>query len=219
MKIQRYYHSCLLVTEGDAKILFDPGSYSFMPGRAKPESFSGIDALFITHNHADHMLPDVIKTIVHNNSCKVYGNQEVAAALREQGIEAEVLTHKQAVRIGDMTIEAFTAEHGPIPHANPQNTAFIVNDRFLHPGDSLDPALLAFPQMDVLALPMGAPWMRLVDGLKFAKDMRPKKAIAIHDGIYQDAFNESFAPRITTWLKEDGIEFFPLGTPEDSLEI
>jgi len=49
MKITKYIHSCVLVEDGNTKVLFDPGYMSFVEGMVKPEDFSDISAVILTH--------------------------------------------------------------------------------------------------------------------------------------------------------------------------
>src|SRR5258708_7462731 len=55
MRIYKYIHSCLLVEEGDDKILFDPGTFSFVEGKVSPATFKDISTVVITHPHPDHV--------------------------------------------------------------------------------------------------------------------------------------------------------------------
>ena len=49
MKITKFGHSCLLVEEGGARILLDPGKYSILQNNVE-----NVDAIVITHEHQDH---------------------------------------------------------------------------------------------------------------------------------------------------------------------
>ncbi|MBI3115574.1 MAG: MBL fold metallo-hydrolase [Candidatus Kerfeldbacteria bacterium] len=103
-----------------------------------------------------------------------------------------------------------------MPSAVPLNVAFVVNDRFLHPGDSLQANV---NQTEVLCLPTAAPWGTALQFLELAERLRPRIAIPIHDGSMKGFYLERiyelmFAPR----LKAAGIEFRPL-KPDEPLEL
>ena len=62
MQITKFGHSCLLVTDGDAKILIDPGTFS-----AGFEPLTDLTAILITHQHADHLDLDRLPAVVAAN--------------------------------------------------------------------------------------------------------------------------------------------------------
>jgi L-ascorbate metabolism protein UlaG (beta-lactamase superfamily) len=51
MKIYKYLHSCLVFEQDGYKLLFDPGNFTFIEDREKPENFADVDAMIITHIH------------------------------------------------------------------------------------------------------------------------------------------------------------------------
>ncbi len=60
--------------------------------------------------------------------------------------------------------------------------------------------------------------MRLSDALAFAKKLKPKKVIPIHDVILKDFALDRIYTIVQTKLKEAGIEFYPLKLGE-KLEV
>lgn len=219
MKIQRHYHSCIEITEGDSKILIDPGTFCFLPGRAKPEQFIGIQGIFISHNHADHTDPEAIKTILLNNACKIYSNQDVATLLKKEGVAVEVLKDNQPIHIGSLEVLPFAAQHGEVLVPIPQNTAFFVNKKYLHPGDSFDTVMYQYAGVEVLGLPIAAPWMNVIQGREFLRGMKPKHIITMHDAIVADAFVDRVRMMFSTEAATEGVECHTLVDPKESLEI
>ena len=53
-----------------------------------------------------------------------------------------------------------------------------------HPGDSLT---VPEQRVDVLCVPVCAPWMRGAEGIDFARAVGAPRNLAIHDRIYSDA--------------------------------
>ena len=52
MRITKYEHACLLLTVGDESIVIDPGSF------LSPIEPTGVIAVVVTHEHADHWTPE-----------------------------------------------------------------------------------------------------------------------------------------------------------------
>ena len=137
MTIAKYIHSCLLVEENGKRILIDPGTFSFIEGKVRPEDFTSIDAILVTHEHGDHMAPDAINTILKNNPDAVaYGYGAVADALRKANVaRVETLTEGKT-EIAGIAVEVIPARHESIPFPVPVNAAYIIGEKLLHPGDS-----------------------------------------------------------------------------------
>ena len=207
MKISKFLHSCVVLEEAGETILIDPGVFSFIEGKISPDIFTGISAVLITHEHDDHFYPEALRVILENNKdAEIYANRSVAARLEQEGIAARIIEHK--VELGEFVIEAIPALHGPLPRPVPENTAFLINKSVLHPGDSLDKALLGL-KVETLLLPVSAPWLKLVEVVDFAAALKPKTAVPIHDGFLKDFFRERLYKNCDNALKQSGILFMP----------
>ena len=218
MNISKYIHSCILVEEGTEKILIDPGPFSFLEGKVNPEDFTGIGTILITHKHYDHYDADALKIILRNNpGAQIFCNQDTARALQEAGITAELLEDGVITR-GSFTIKAFFAEHEPLPIPVPTNTAFLINDTFLHPGDSFDESLFK-TTATVLALPVAVPWLTIVAALDFAVRYKPEHVIPVHDGFVIDFFTKRSYALWDTLLTEKGITFHALEKPGECIKL
>ena len=219
MRIEKYIHACLLVEDGGTRILFDPGKFSFMEGGTKPEHFRGLAAIVVTHEHADHMDDQSLKTIVANNpGAPVFGNSSIRERLAEKGIDVEV--HESGTRtIGAIQLRAIVATHANLLNATPpRNVGYVVNDRLLHPGDSFDESLDACRGIEILALPVMAPWCTELQVAAFAVSLAPKVAIPIHDGYAKDFFRKSRYENYGKYFAQHGIEFIGLDAVGAALE-
>ena len=189
MRVTKFIHSCLLVEQGDERLLFDPGKFSFIEGKVKPEQFTGITAILITHSHPDHADADALKRIVAGNpTAVVLTNSETRKKLAEAGIQAEVFeTGKRG--LGHFRLEAFDAPHAAILGSDPpQNTAYLVDEVLLNPGDSYSENITRFAGVPVLVLPVMAPWTTELGTADFAVRIRPRHAIPVHDGYSKEFF-------------------------------
>ena len=216
MRVRKFLHSCLLLEKGEDKILFDPGKFSFVESPATPASqnvsaadFTDLKAVIITHSHPDHMDDEALKVIMENNSGAVlYGNAGIAASLQPKGLRVE-LFEEGTKQIGEFKVDAFEARHEKIVAAKiPPNTAYVVDDTFLNPGDSYAYSLDALRgRFDVLALPVMAPWCSEIDAAGFAARMNAKRVLPIHDGYVKDFFLRMRYDNWETHFSAQGVKF------------
>lgn len=202
MKITKLGHSCLIVEEGSARILIDPGGWT-----SGLESVRDINGILITHEHQDHVSLPAVQTLLKNNpGIPTYTNHSVVEILKKEGVAAHVLEDGESADIKGVTITGSGSEHAlihkdwPCPH----NTGYFIGERLFHPGDAL---MVPKRPVEVLALPVIAPWMTLSDGIEFAKAVKPKICFPIHDAMLR-------ADRMGPWrllpgelLPKSGIEF------------
>ncbi len=188
MRISKFIHSCLLFELEGEQLLFDPGNYSFIESRVTPETFRDVSTVVITHSHPDHLALEPLKQILALSGADVVTNGEAAAILQGEGIDATTIEE------GTLTAGAFTLRAIPTPHEAiladtvPRHTAFLVNDRVLNCGDSFADPLLPYAGVEVLILPVMAPFLTEVGAAAFARRMRPRQVIPVHDGYAKDFF-------------------------------
>lgn len=220
MRITKYIHSCLLIEKEADKILFDPGKFSFAEGKVKPGQFNDLSAIILTHCHPDHIDDDSLKEIIDNNQAAVVlANTEIAGKLAEKDITVEVFETGTRT-VGNFSLEAFDAPHEKLlADEIPQNTAYIVDKIFVHPGDSLSASVLERSGTKILALPIMAPWETELQTFEFAKKMSPKFVVPIHDGYAKDFFLESRYQTFLKFLKRENIEFQWMNNAGDFFEV
>ncbi len=218
MRIYKYLHSCLVIEENGKRLLIDPGAFSFVEGMLKPQDIGPVDAILLTHQHLDHYYPDALKIILALHSAPIFTNAEIAALAKQQGIDCHVMNPGEIREVEGFIIEAFQAPHGAVPAAIPENTAFRINKKILHSGDSIEVPFEAVRGTEVLALPVAAPWSRLVDVIAFAHAIQPKIAIPVHDAILKDFMLERVYAMCKAKLEEQGIAFRPLASTAEFVE-
>ncbi len=176
MKITKFAHSCLLVEEGSAKIILDPGNFS-----TKQNEVKNVDAVLITHSHPDHFDLQSIKAILSGNpNAKIFTTTEVGAALDKEKIAYSLLGHGQSTIVKGVKIEGFGEKHALIYQTIPvaANTGYMIGGRLFHPGDALT---VPSSKVEILALPLTAPWMKISECIDYAKSIKPKNCFPIHD--------------------------------------
>jgi L-ascorbate metabolism protein UlaG (beta-lactamase superfamily) len=178
MKITKFGHSCLLVEEKETRIIIDPGSFSSLQNGVQ-----NIDAVLISHEHQDHLdifsLQNIIKS---NPQAIIYSNKTVAEKLSIENIPCLVLESNQIVFIKDVSVEICGSEHAEILPTIPliQNSGFIIAGRLFFPGDAFT---VPNKSVEILALPVCAPWSKLSEVISYLKKVKPKIAFPVHDAI------------------------------------
>ena len=177
MKITKFGHCCLLIEENGLRILTDPGTYS-----TDQNDVDVVDIVLITHEHHDHLHMESLKTILKNNpNAKVITNKTVGAILEEERISFEILEHGEHITIGGVLIEGFGKKHAVIYSSMPQtqNTGYFIGKKLFYPGDAYtDPQ----KHIDVLALPVAGPWVKLEDAIDYVITIKPDACFPVHDG-------------------------------------
>ena len=219
MRISKYIHSCVLFEREGDKLLFDPGNYSFIENRVTPETFRDVSTVVITHSHPDHLALDPLKRILALSGADVVTNGEVAAILHGEGIDATTIEE------GTLTVGAFTLRAIPTPHEAiladtvPRHTAFLVDDRVLNCGDSFADPLSPCAGVEVLTMPVMAPFLTEVGAADFARRMHPRQVIPVHDGYAKDFFVRQRYDNYARVFTGMNIAFHQLAEPRDGVTV
>lgn len=178
MRVTKFGHSCFLVEEGDAKILFDPGNFS-----VTQNSVTGIHAVLVTHEHPDHVSVDSLKEVMINNpEATIYTNVGVGNLLSKNGIPFSLLGDGESVEVRGVLVEGFGVDHACIHESIPliRNTGYLIARRLYYPGDSF---YVPEKKVEILALPVAAPWLKISDAVEYAATIMPKVCFPVHDGM------------------------------------
>jgi L-ascorbate metabolism protein UlaG (beta-lactamase superfamily) len=181
MRITKFGHACVRVETGDHTIVLDPGSFT------EPEAVDGATAVLITHEHADHYSAENLR----RTDAPIHTIGAVAAQIREAAPDlaerVSVVTPGQQFDPGVPTT-AVGEKHAVIHPEMPRfdNSGYLLEVEGLHifhPGDSL---LVPDDDVDLLLLPVSAPWLKMGECIDFARDVGAQRSLAIHDKVYSD---------------------------------
>ncbi len=210
MKIKKIGHCCLVIKLENLTILTDPGAYS-----SGQNELTGIDVILITHDHPDHLHIDSLEKIIKNNPrAQIITNSGVGKVLTEKGIKHSLLEGKNTQEIKGVLLEAFDCKHEEIykEMGQVQNTGYFIDNKLFYPGDSFyNPG----KSVDILALPVAGPWCTIHDVIKYALEVKPKKAFPVHDGAFYPERRGITRAAPTKILEESGIQFVDLVEGEE----
>jgi len=156
MRLTKYGHSCLLVEEGPARLLLDPGTLS-----GGFEELEGLTAVLVTHQHGDHLDLQRPRMLLDRNPGgpgALRRGQRRAARRGRRGGRGRTRRGGTGGRRGRGARRGrdHAVIHPDIPVV--PNVGYLVGGRLFHPGDAFTPP---GRPVEVLAVPAGAPWLKV----------------------------------------------------------
>ncbi|UUW91720.1 MBL fold metallo-hydrolase [Nocardioides sp. WV_118_6] len=180
MRLTKFGHSAVRIEHEGTTVVLDPGVWS------QRESVEGVDAVLITHEHVDHFHPDNLRA----TDAPIYTISAVAAQIRDVAPDVAERVHvvrpEESWSIGSIGVRAVGELHAVIHPELPRfdNSGYLLDvgdTTVFHPGDALTgPGV----PVDVLLAPVCAPWMRVSEGVEFARGLGAARNVAIHDRVF-----------------------------------
>jgi L-ascorbate metabolism protein UlaG (beta-lactamase superfamily) len=181
MEVTKLEHACQIVTEGSARLVIDPGNFT------RPVDVTGVVAVVVTHEHPDHVTPEQVRRILDANpGAVVIGPTGVARALAgADGVVVDVVTAGDRRTVGPFDLSFHGTRHNLIHSSIPivDNTGVLVNGRLFHPGDSYT---VPDVPVEVLAAPVGAPWLKVSEMMDYVLAVGPRLAYPVHEATLSD---------------------------------
>ena len=202
MKITKFGHSCFLIEDGGARVLFDPGDYSTSQNTVK-----NLDAVIITHSHSDHFDEGSLKEVMAGNpEAIIITNTEVKNLLKNENYKVEIVEDGGGTNVKGMKIQAFGNDHMQIYTGIivPQCTGYLINGKLFNSSDNFNKPGVP---VEILIIPFTAPWIKLSEFFDYVKMINPKKVLAAHDGNMKE---KGICGKIAVTLEKSGIKFIDM---------
>lgn len=193
MRIEHLGHSCLRVSHDGASLLLDPGAFS--PHLDQHLAERPLVAVLVTHAHPDHLDPDLVPLLQHAaGGREVLAEAGAADVVRQAGGEAGLLEVSSTLQLGPFEVEVVGGHHAVIHPDVPRigNVGLLVRaggTTLFHPGDAYDTTPAG---VDVLAVPLNAPWARVAETVDFVRAVAPGVALPVHDALLRPERREVY---------------------------
>lgn len=212
MRITKGEHACVLLGNDVGTLVIDPGSFS-----ARLTEVSDVVGVVVTHEHADHWTPEHLADLrARFPDAPVLGPAGTAAAVGDV-VEVDVVAPGDVREVGGFALSFHGGTHAEIHRSlpRPDNVGVLVDGRLFHPGDSLE-----LPEVDVeiLAAPAGAPWLKIGEAIDFVTAIAPAHTFAIHEAVLSEAGLQISTARIRAAVEAVGGQHHVL-RPGDTIEL
>lgn len=198
MQVTKLEHACQVVEESGARLVIDPGGFT------RPVDAQDVVAVVVTHEHPDHVTPEQLAHIVEANpGVQVFGPAGVARALADSGIHVDVVTDGARRQVGPFDLTFHGTRHNVIHASVPvvDNTGVLVNGRLFSPGDAY--TVPGVP-VEVLAAPVGAPWLKVADMIDYVTEVAPRRAYPVHEATLSDIGFDMHVSRLRAAVEPSG---------------
>lgn len=205
VKVTKYPQSNFLIEENGKRIFIDPGNFTFE--KYSTNDFPNLDAILITHAHADHLDKEAVKGFI-TKGVPLYANHDVVSQFKDEDFEITKVEHEKEFEVGGFKIKPidlphcqllFCKEEGRVLAATdivpgkkvckahpdldpekvdgPPNTGFVINGILFHPGDGIEISDLTIRNA---AIPINGPTIDFERAWKLADSLKAKTIIPMH---------------------------------------
>lgn len=177
MRMTKLRHSCIRLERDGQRIVLDPGIWS------GDDLLAGANAVLITHEHVDHLDGGVVRAALQTDpALELWTNAAVAAQFADFGGRVHTVGHGDAFTAAGFDVRVYGTDHAVIHPDIPTvpNIGFAIDQRLFHPGDAFT---TPGEPIDILMLPISAPWLKAAEVFDYARAVRPQISYAMHDEL------------------------------------
>ena len=212
MRVTKQEHACLILEVSGKLLVVDPGAFT-----TALVGLNEVVGIVITHEHADHWTDEQLARIIERNpGAPIFAPEGVATAASK--FDITVVKDGDTQQVEPFTLRFFGEKHEVIHESVPtvDNVGVLINDTVDYAGDSY-----TIPEgidVDTLAAPVGAPWLKISEAIDFVLAVKPKRAFATHEMVLSAAGKSIGGDRLKWATEQGGGEYFAL-EPGESLDL
>ncbi|MBT2543178.1 MBL fold metallo-hydrolase [Streptomyces sp. ISL-44] len=181
MKLIKRLHSCVQLEKDGHTLVIDPGAFS------EPDAGLGADALLVTHEHPDHFDEGRLRAALDANPAAALWTLRSVADRLAPAYPGRVHTvgHGDTFSAAGFDVQVHGELHAVIHPDIPRitNVGYLVDGSLFHPGDALT---VPEAPVDTLMVPVHAPWNKVAEVIDYLREVKPRRAIDIHDAYLSD---------------------------------
>ena len=211
MRITKFGHACVRIEQDGQVVVVDPGAFT------EREAIDGATAVLITHEHMDHLDIDHLRA----TDAPVFTIDAVRTQIADA--DAGVAERVTVVSPGEqfdagLPVAAVGELHAVIHEDLPRfrNSGYVLDVaglRLYHPGDSFTPP---GGPVDVLFLPVHAPWSKISEVIDFGRSVGATHTVAVHDGLLNDTGLAVVGRNLDSFLGDQGYQRLVPGSDLDT---
>lgn len=217
MELTKFSHACLRVTDGDRRLVLDPGVFSEVA-----EALTDIDAALITHQHADHVDAKKLAAAAEANPrLRIWAPKDVVDELSGSEALSDRLTAVgpgESFMAGGLPVRTFGGQHALIHSSIPvvSNVGYLISDGIYHPGDSY---VVPNASVQALLVPINAPWAKVSETADFVVAVRAPRAFQIHDALISEIGTGGYEGMLNRVIEPYGVTRFQHLSPTESVTL
>ncbi len=181
MKLTKRLHSCVQLEKDGRTLVIDPGAFS------EPDAGLGAEALLVTHEHPDHFDEGRLRAALDANPAAALWTLRSVADRLAPAYPGRVHTvgHGDTFSAAGFDVQVHGELHAVIHPDIPRitNVGYLVDGSLFHPGDALT---VPDAPVDTLMVPVHAPWNKVAEVIDYLREVKPRRAIDIHDAYLSD---------------------------------
>ncbi|MFE4206821.1 MBL fold metallo-hydrolase [Streptomyces goshikiensis] len=181
MKLTKRLHSCVQLEKDGRVLVIDPGAFS------ESDAGLGADALLVTHEHPDHYDEGRLRAALDANPAAALWTLRSVAEKLAPAYPGRVHTvgHGDAFTAAGFEVQVHGELHAVIHPDIPRvtNVGYLVEGSLFHPGDALT---VPDAPVDILMLPVHAPWNKVAEVIDYLREVKPRRAIDVHDAYLSE---------------------------------
>ncbi|MER5464725.1 MBL fold metallo-hydrolase [Streptomyces sp. NPDC002668] len=181
MRLTKKTHACIRLEKDGQTLVIDPGTFS------EQDAAVGADVILVTHEHLDHFNEDRLRAALEANPAAGIWTLRSVAEKISAAFPGRVHTvgHGDTFSAAGFDVQVHGELHAVIHPDIPRitNVGYLVDGSVFHPGDALT---VPDHPVETLMIPVQAPWNKISEVIDYVREVKPRRAIDIHDALLTD---------------------------------